>query len=277
MHIFITPLSPQYLVCSHHSVDIIARSQVSCNISVPTCSGHLGHVCNSQGKVWESATNRITEPLVGHNWATQATPYTVNTVRRVAGSCNICVECRVMIKLWWYARSGQTKTQPQLSWLNKYLEALFNIVDTDQCYPGWISTSPSCQLRALSTLGHCQNGKCCSISFSSSRSVAPHVFLDPLWKLEMWNVLHSSDEEKLGDEIEQTHSVLKWDAAPNLTHLCLIWSQMMNIFYGFHTSCAAPSFVSSRVCNNTSQAWLLLLLTPHWCCLASGQFLLLVL
>ena len=199
--------------------------------------------------------------------------------RRVAGGCNICVECRVMIKLWWYARSGQTKTQPQLSWLNKYLEALFNIVDTDQCYPGWISTSPSCQLRALSTLGHCQNGKCCSISFRFSRSVAPppHVFLDPLWKLEMWNVLHSSDEEKLGDEIEQTHSVLKWDAAPNLTHLCLIWSQMMNIFYGFHTSCAAPSFVSSRVCNTTSQAWLLLLLTPHWCWVVSGQFLLLVL
>ena len=172
-----------------------------------------------------------------------------------------------MIKLWWYARSGQTKTQPQLSWLNKYLEALFNIVDTDQCYPGWISTSPSCQLRALSTLGHCQNGKCCSISFRFSRSVAPppHVFLDPLWKLEMWNVLHSSDEEKLGDEIEQTHSVLKWDAAPNLTHLCLIWSQMMNIFYGFHTSCAAPSFVSSRVCNNTRQEILpgLAAATPH--------------
>ena len=276
MHIFITPLSLQYLVCSHQCW-YYRQVTISCNISVPTCSGHLGHVCNSQGKVWESATNRITEPLVGHNWATQATPYTVNTVRRVAGSCNICVECRVMIKLWWYARSGQTKTQPQLSWLNKYLEALFNIVDTDQCYPGWISTSPSCQLRALSTLGHCQNGKCCSISFSSSRSVAPHVFLDPLWKLEMWNVLHSSDEEKLGDEIEQTHSVLKWDAAPNLTHLCLIWSQMMNIFYGFHTSCAAPSFVSSRVCNNTSQAWLLLLLTPHRCCLVSGQFLLPVL
>ena len=190
VHIFITPLSLQYLVCSHQCW-YYRQVTISRNISVPSCScsGHLGHTClqlsGQSVRIRDKQDNRATcLAQLGHSSHSLHCEY---CGRRVAGSCNICVECRVMIKLWWYARSGQTKTQPQLSWLNKYLEALFNIVDTDQCYPGWISTSPSCQLRALSTLGHCQNGKCCSISFRFSRSVAPPPCVSgPI--METWDV-----------------------------------------------------------------------------------------
>ena len=56
----------------------------------------------------------------------------------------------------------------------------------------------------------------------------------------------SDDVEMLvGDEIKQTHSASKWGPAPNLTHLCLIWWQMVNIFLTFLTSSAPPSLVSS--------------------------------
>ena len=55
----------------------------------------------------------------------------------------------------------------------------------------------------------------------------------------------SDDVEMLvGDEIKQTHSASKWGPAPNLTHLCLIWWQMVNIFLTFLTSSAPPSLVS---------------------------------
>ena len=65
---------------------------------------------------------------------------------------------------------------------------------------------------------------------------------------------------RTGDQIEQTHSFTKWDAAPNLTHWVSyqIWNDEYFLSWCSLLALFNLLFPPRRCNNNTSEAWLLL-------------------
>ena len=143
------------------------------------------------------------------------------------------------------------------AFLTKYLEALFNIgdmiKDTSAEYQQVQAVkSESCQCwNIVRTWIVIENNLHWPQAWDNV------VISVPLWKPEClrgwgwWG--------KVRDEIEQTHSFTKWDAAPNLTHW--VSYQISSDEYFLCTAhFLLPSifcFLSRRCNNNTSEAWLL--------------------